>query len=135
MKWGETRKGQSGLAYLWNVMDRKSAFSLLQIMRDERRETNGAIQAFNQAIKDSHNSKLDVVYTDALRAYRERCKTLDKVEHIDKCGVNKPHANNNRVERLNITLRERVKVQRGLKSIKVGESGRTKNILQLCETA
>jgi hypothetical protein len=31
-------------------------------------------------------------------------------------GVGKPHANNNRVERLNGTLRERVKVQRGWKS-------------------
>ncbi len=40
------------------------------------------------------------------------------VEHVSKCGVNKPHANNNRVERLNGTLRERVKVQRGWKSSK-----------------
>ena len=32
--------------------------------------------------------------------------------------INKPHANNNRVERLNGTLRERVKVQRGGKSNK-----------------
>jgi transposase InsO family protein len=31
-------------------------------------------------------------------------------------GVGKPHANNNRVERLNGTLRERVKVQRGWKN-------------------
>ncbi|MDG6976043.1 MAG: transposase [Nitrososphaerota archaeon] len=31
-------------------------------------------------------------------------------------GVGKPHANNNRVERLNGTLRERVKIQRGWKS-------------------
>lgn len=33
-------------------------------------------------------------------------------------GVGKPHANNNRVQRLNGTLRERVKVQRGWKSMK-----------------
>jgi hypothetical protein len=30
-------------------------------------------------------------------------------------GINKPHADNNRIERLNGTLRERVKVQRGWK--------------------
>jgi hypothetical protein len=55
-----------------------------------------------------------------LRAYREGVKqTLgNKVEHIAKCGINKPHTNNNRVERLNGTLRERVKVQRGWKSDK-----------------
>ncbi|MFL6327244.1 MAG: hypothetical protein ACJ72J_00125 [Nitrososphaeraceae archaeon] len=33
-------------------------------------------------------------------------------------GHNKPHADNNRIERLNGTLRERVKVQRGWKSYK-----------------
>jgi Integrase core domain len=33
-------------------------------------------------------------------------------------GVNKPHANNNRIERLNGTSRERIKVQRGWKSMK-----------------
>ena len=119
MKGGETRKGQSKIAYLWNVMDRESR-SLIASKLSEKRDINGAVQAFNQAIKNSHNNKPDVVYTDALRAYREGVKqTLgDKVRHIAKCGINKPHANNNRVERLNGTLRERVKVQRGWKSDK-----------------
>jgi len=43
---------------------------------------------------------------------------LPPVDHIAKCGITKPHANNNRVERLNGTLRERVKVQRGWKTHK-----------------
>jgi len=119
MKGGETRKGQSGIAYLWNVMDRESRF-LIASNLSEKRDINGAIQAFNQAIKNSHNNKPDVVYTDALRAYKEAVKqTLgDRVDHVSKCGINKPHANNNRVERLNGSLRERVKVQRGWKSNK-----------------
>ena len=41
-----------------------------------------------------------------------------KVDHVAKCGINKPHADDNRAERLNGTLRERVKVQRGWKSHK-----------------
>ena len=55
-----------------------------------------------------------------MRAYREGIsQTLgNQVEHIAKCGITKPHANNNRVERLNGTLRERVKVQRGWKNPK-----------------
>lgn len=43
---------------------------------------------------------------------------MGDVDHIAKWGINKPHANNNRVERLKGTLRERVKVQRGWKSHK-----------------
>jgi hypothetical protein len=61
----------------------------------------------------------DAVTTDAHKSYREGVsKTFPTVEHVAKCGVNKPHANNNRIERLNGTLRERVKVQRGWKSKK-----------------
>ena len=40
------------------------------------------------------------------------------MDHIAKCGITKSHSNNNRVERLNGTLRERVKVQRGWKTPK-----------------
>jgi len=62
-----------------------------------------------------------IVYTDALKAFREGIsQTLGyKVDHVAKCRITKPHANNNRVERLNGgTLRERVKVQRGWKTHK-----------------
>ena len=90
-------------------MDRESRF-LIASKLSEKRDINGAVQAFNEAIKNSHNHKPDVIYTDALKAYKEGVKTLgNEVEHIAKCGVNKPHANNNRVERLNGTLREELK--------------------------
>ena len=38
--------------------------------------------------------------------------------HVANCRVGKPHATNNRIERLNGALKERVKVQRGWKSKK-----------------
>jgi len=55
-----------------------------------------------------------------LRAYKEGIRqTLgNQVDNITKCGITKPHINNNRVERLNGTLRECVKVQRGWKTHK-----------------
>ncbi len=37
-------------------------------------------------------------------------------QHVANAGVRKRHSNNNRIERLNGTLRERVKVQRGWKN-------------------
>ena len=119
MKGGEKRKGNANVAYLWNVMDRESRF-LIASKLSEKRDTNGAIQAINQAIHNSHGNLPQIVYTDALRAYGEGIsQTLgNQVDHIAKCGITKPHANNNRVERLNGTLRERVKVQRGWKTHK-----------------
>jgi hypothetical protein len=38
-----------------------------------------------------------------------------KADYVVKCSVNKPQADNNRVERLNGTLGERIKVQRAWK--------------------
>jgi transposase InsO family protein len=43
------------------------------------------------------------------------CRTPN---HISKAGLRKHDATNNRIERLNGTLRERVKVQRGWKTFK-----------------
>ena len=111
------RKGNANVAYLWNVMDRESRF-LIASKLSEKRDTNGAIQAINEAIQNSHGNLPQIVYINALRAYREGIsQTLgNQIDHIAKCGITKPHTNKNRVERLNGTLRERVKLQRGWKT-------------------
>jgi putative transposase len=60
------------------------------------------------------------VLTDALRAYRQGIgETFPiKPEHVAKCGIAKPHESNNRIERLNSTIRERTKVVRAWKKHK-----------------
>lgn len=121
MKGGVTYKGNTGMAFLWNVMDKKTRF-LLASKLSERRDKDGAIGAFTQAAQNAHGQTPLMINTDALRAYREGItQTFGDAEppaHISKCGIVKPHANNNRIERLNGTLRERVKVQRGWKTMK-----------------
>lgn len=118
MKGGTTYKGNTGLAFLWNVMDRKTRF-LIASKLSEKRDMQGAIQAFKEAIKNAHGSEPEKILTDSLRAYREGVSQTFgiKPEHIAKCGIGKPHANNNRIERLNGTIRERTKVQRGWKTM------------------
>ena len=71
MKGGKTRKGEAGgIAYLWNVMDRQSRF-LIASKLSEHRDTEGAIQAFNEAIHNTQGKSPQQIHTDALRAYRE----------------------------------------------------------------
>jgi hypothetical protein len=41
--------------------------------------------------------------------------TANKPEHIAKSGIAKPHENNNGIERLNGTIRERIKIVRAWK--------------------
>jgi putative transposase len=118
MHGGQTYKGKTNLAFLWNVMDIDTRF-LLASKISEARDINGAVAVFKEAIKNAHGSEPEKVLTDSWRAYRQGItETFNKnikPEHIPKCGIGKPHANNNRVERLNGTLRERIKIQRAWK--------------------
>ncbi len=57
-------------------------------------------------------------HTDSLRHYKGAVKQVfTDAEHVYNCGITK-RENNNRIERLNGTLRERTKVSRGWKSQK-----------------
>jgi transposase-like protein len=110
-----------GIAYLWNVMDRKTRF-LLASKLSKHRDDDGAIRALLEAKRNAHESQPQIIFTDALRSYREGISYAwfndKRPKHIAKAGIRKPNATNNRIERLNGTLRERVKVQRGWKSMK-----------------
>lgn len=110
-------KGQYN--WLWNVMDHETRF-LLASQISQRRETEDARRVFQKA-KEVANNKPLVMVTDGLRAYEDAFKkeffTLrnPRTEHIRKPRfIDK--ANNNMVERLHGTIRERNKVQRALKN-------------------
>lgn len=120
MKGGKSTKMNKNIAYLWNIMDRRTRF-LLASKLSEDRDSIGAIAAFKEAIQNAQGIAPENVFTDAHRSYGQGIKALEMTgtpNHIANCGVGKPHATNNRIERLNGTLRERVKVQRGWKSKK-----------------
>ncbi|MGH2638118.1 MAG: IS6 family transposase [Rhabdochlamydiaceae bacterium] len=118
MKGGVKVKTSKRVAFLWQVMDRKTRFMLASKLSQFRDEA-GAIQAFNTALSNAHGFKPENVYTDAWKAYKTAIpKTIGAVNHVAKCGIAKPHSNNNRIERANATVRERTKVQRGWKSMK-----------------
>ncbi len=122
MKGGENEKqyGQKRMAYLWNVMDRKTRF-LLASRLSQHRNVNGAVGAFNAARKVAKDSQPEKIFADKLNAYPQAMTYWEgesRPELVAKMGIGKPHASNNRMERANGTLRERVKVQRGWKSMK-----------------
>ncbi|MGD0318899.1 MAG: DDE-type integrase/transposase/recombinase [Nitrososphaerales archaeon] len=124
----DTQYNQKNMAFLWNVMDRKTRF-LLASRLSTHRNVNGAVGAFNDARKVAHDSQPERIFADKLNAYPQAMTYWEgesKPELVAKMGVGKPHANNNRIERLNGTLRERVKVQRGWKNLasKIAEGQR-----------
>ena len=120
MKGGVNEKqyNSKSVAYLWNVMDRKTRF-LLASRLSTHRNVNGAVGALNEARKVAKDSQPECIFSDGLNAYPQAMAFWEgesKPELVARMGIGKPHANNNRIERLNGTLRERVKVQRGWKS-------------------
>ena len=111
-------KGIMTVGYLWNVMDRKTRF-LLASELTKFRDVGGADRVFRKALDNAHGGLPKTVFTDGWNAYNDPVHfQLPNARHVSRAGVGKPHANNNRVERLNGTLRERVKVQRGWKTLK-----------------
>ncbi len=124
MKGGKTFKTKTGtqvnLAYLWNVMDRKTRF-LLASRLSVNRNVNGAVGVFNEARKVAKDSQPERLFVDGLDAYPQAMTYWEgesKPELVARVGISKPTATNNRIERMNGTIRERVKVQRGWKSMK-----------------
>jgi len=122
MKGGITYRNKGNetknLAFLWNVMDRKTRF-LLASKLSTFRDVAGADRAFREAIRNARGSQPEKVFTDGLNSYKTVMASLpesQRPQHIANAGVSKRHATNNRIERLNGTLRERVKVQRGWKN-------------------
>jgi transposase-like protein len=98
-------------------MDRQTRFLLASKLTDER-DRFSAIQAFKEALANAHGQLPAKVHTDSLNSYNQALKTtIPSAEHVANCGVKKRHVNNNRIERLNGTIRERVKVQRGWKTV------------------
>lgn len=108
------------MTFVWNVLDRQTRF-LLASKLSSHRSVIGATNAFNEAKRVAHGTKPERIYADSWSAYPEGLKNAygsERPRLTANAGVGKPHKNNNRIERLNGTLRKRVKVQRGWKTMK-----------------
>ncbi len=105
--------------WLWNVMDHETRF-LLASQISKRREVKDARKVFQQA-KQIANGKPQIMVTDGLPAYIKAFKkeffTLrnPRTKHIAKPRFT-DKSNNNRVERMQGSIREREKVMRSLKN-------------------
>jgi len=112
------------LFYLWNVIDDATRFHLASVVSKERKIAD-ASKALRTAKKRSHNKRPMFVITDGLKSYNKAIKEeffslRNKTTHIGNVGIRgrkngEDYFDNNLVERLQGTIRERNKTQRGLK--------------------
>lgn len=104
--------------YLWNVMDERTRFQLASVVSKER-YVKDARMVFQKAKKNCGGRKPKFMVTDGLPAYRDAVNkefktNTDETEHLWNVGL-QHHPNNNHIERLHGTIRDREKTFRGLK--------------------
>jgi putative transposase len=104
--------------YLWNVMDERTRFQLASIVSKER-HVRDARMVFQKAKKNAGGRKPKYIVTDGLQSYKpainkEFLTSHNETEHLWNVGL-QHHPNNNHVERLHGTIRQREKVMRGIK--------------------
>jgi transposase-like protein len=106
--------------WIWNVMDGKTRY-LLACQVTEERYVEDARKALKQA-KDIASTRPDAIVTDGLQAYKDAVKAefYDITAQIQNPHLRlkdfETHPNNNILEQLNGTFRERTKVIRSFDS-------------------
>ncbi len=106
-------------SWLWNLMDKETRFLLANLI-SKTREINEAKRLFHEA-KMKAGKRPETIVTDGLQGYREaymkefRTQKSPRTEHV-RLRRFEDKVNNNLVERLQGTIREREKVMRGLQT-------------------
>lgn len=104
--------------WVWNSMDDGTRYQLAEHISKERGIID-ARNAFKKAKNNDRHHRPKCIITDGLPSYiravkKEFAPTVNRVKHIHNVGI-RDRVNNNVMERLHGTHRERNKVQRGLK--------------------
>ena len=111
-----------GNVWVWTVMDGRSRFILASHV-SRTRTIRDAETLFREAHRNSGGRAPKVLITDGLAAYVEGSDRVFGLRtHHDVSGGIRAEDNNNLMERLNGTIRERTKVMRGMKSKETAET-------------
>jgi len=112
-------KGKMGIVWqwVWNMMDKKTRIQLATMVTNTR-EIQDAKSLFKQSTTVT-TKKPKIVVTDGLQSYKKAVKkefntNMHETERLWNVGL-QHHPNNNHVERLHGTIRQREKTMRGLK--------------------
>jgi transposase-like protein len=104
--------------YLWNCMDEKTRFQLASVVSKEKQVRDAQV-VFQKAKKNCGGRRPKYIITDGLHSYKgainkEFTTSHQETEHLWNVGL-QHHPNNNHVERLHGSIRDREKTMRGLK--------------------
>ncbi len=106
--------------WLWNVMDKETKYLVTRMVSDKRRIIDSR-NVLRQA-KETAGKEPAFMITDGCVSYAQSIeKELKETNHIRLRTIRDKRINNNNIERLNGTIRERLKVMRGLQNLKTAD--------------
>lgn len=117
LKDGKGKQHGKRTGYVWNIMDRETRYLIVSKLTAAR-QVYDTVEAFEEAKVNAHGIEPERIFTDSLGNYHSGVKVFEQAKRVENCGLGKQYNHNNPIERLNGTLRERVKVQRGWKTAK-----------------
>ncbi|MFH1533503.1 MAG: DDE-type integrase/transposase/recombinase [Nitrospirota bacterium] len=107
--------------WLWNVMDKETKYLITRKVTDRRRIWD-SVKVLKEA-KETAQKQPTFLITDGCVAYEESIRrTMGQTNHIRLTSIRDKRVNNNVMERLNGSIRERLKVMRGLQDTETAET-------------
>jgi len=102
--------------YLWSIMDYETRCYIASLLT-EGRGGKEALSVIKKAIRKAGNQPQKFI-TDGLKSYSKALKELPSscIEHVSNVGLANQGDSNNRIERLQGTIKNWTKAKRGLKS-------------------
>ena len=102
--------------YLWSIMDYETRCYIAHLLTDGRSAKEASI-VIKKAIRKAGKQPQKFV-TDGLKSYSKALKELpsNRIKHIGNIGLASQKDNNNRIERLQGTIKDWTKTKRGLKN-------------------
>jgi len=102
--------------YLWSIMDNETRCHIAHLLT-EGRGAKEASTVIKQAIRKAGKQPQKFV-TDGLKSYSKALKELPNslIKHVSNVGLASQKDNNNRIERLQGTIKDWTKTKRGLRN-------------------
>lgn len=106
--------------WLWNIMDEETKFLITTQVSTKARVRD--TRNFFKSAKETAQKQPEFLITDGRNPY-ERCiaKEMPETQHIRLTTIRDKRSNNNNLERLNGTIRDRIKTMRGMQNTETAD--------------
>ena len=106
--------------WLWNIMDEDTKFLITTQVSTKARSRD--TRKFFASVKEQAQKEPEFLITDGRHSYKRAIKKeMPQTNHVLLTSITDKRQNNNNIERLNGTIRDRIQNMRGMQNIETAE--------------